>query len=882
LKDIQGNGSRAEELHTLVSNGQVTVVLEGNILTATELLNLDAPLSADIALRTEEIPKGNNLTAQRPPTSADDSASGYEKGSIWLDNVTGTQYLCLSPAVNDAEWAAVSQNRFLLAARNPTTSDSSDAGFRAFDLWLNQANGNVYVCQDSFPSYARWRQVTARDAVTERFTVEGAVATGTAINGSWFPEFPGRITKVTAFRASTAGTGGSTIVDVNIDGTTIFTTQSNRPTIAYDSGTGKAVVEEATIESGTFAKDARITVDVDAIDTGGDPSDLDVVLHVQYDADETYLTPQMVESGYFLQRLVRGQIEDELSADNPHSILHIAINGSGDIIATSTFSGGLHRIDPDTGKTLESIDTLGVSTGVVVTSGGDIYVADFWAGEVYRYPSGAGPAETVATIDVGVDVLALNDSEDKLYVGSTYFSSGLVELDISTPASFPVAPTVKIADVADPNDWIFGIAFKPGSDTELYLSNGVSVFKTTDITAGSPAFSLVSDEVFPGMIGFHPIDGLLYGSTIIDFTTSEEALFSIDTSTNEVSVVASLPDWVGTTEGLTISAAGRVYLSGAEEGFIAYYTAASGWVAVRRRDLNSPAGVAVNNLADGQTLLYVQDYGKTVFIDGRRGKRLDKIPISTIIFDSNGDPVDEDIFQPTSIATNSAGTRILTTSWFDGRIKEYDSTTKEVVAEVYGDSSGAPMNADYLDASNWVVIEHGPPFDFSGPPEVRMYPMDGGASSLIDDSLTLPVGILVVPNTLGPDLYVSDRSGGTISRLMLNGSIIAPVTVVTGLTKPEGMCLDPLDATTAFVVEADLSGTGGRITRWNLSTGAKTTFMNQLKVGLRDPAPAGFAAWWQINDVATDVHGNVYVTTNQTDSLYAAKVLPNKSRDAIQ
>lgn len=76
---------------------------------------------------------------------------------------------------------------------------------------------------------------------------------------------PANIT-ITAVRASvgTAPTGASAIFDVNKNGTTIFTTQSNRPTIAAGTQTDLADAIDVT----TFSAGDYLTVDIDQIGSG--------------------------------------------------------------------------------------------------------------------------------------------------------------------------------------------------------------------------------------------------------------------------------------------------------------------------------------------------------------------------------------------------------------------------------------------------------------------------------------------------------------------------------------------------------------------------------------------------------------------------------------
>ena len=97
--------------------------------------------------------------------------------------------------------------------------------------------------------------------VSPPFSHSGDLATGT---GSFkFYNDSGRTLTITAVRASlgTAPTGASVILDVNINGTTIYTTQANRPTIAVSQFT----VKNTTMDVTAWADGDYLTVDIDQI-----------------------------------------------------------------------------------------------------------------------------------------------------------------------------------------------------------------------------------------------------------------------------------------------------------------------------------------------------------------------------------------------------------------------------------------------------------------------------------------------------------------------------------------------------------------------------------------------------------------------------------------
>lgn len=109
------------------------------------------------------------------------------------------------------------------------------------------------------------------------FGVRGVVAV--AVGGARFYNDSGRTLTILSVRTSvgTAPTGASLIVDININGTTIFTTQANRPTIAVSGFTsGKVTNMDVT----TIADGQYFTVDVDQVGSTVAGADLDVQIAV--------------------------------------------------------------------------------------------------------------------------------------------------------------------------------------------------------------------------------------------------------------------------------------------------------------------------------------------------------------------------------------------------------------------------------------------------------------------------------------------------------------------------------------------------------------------------------------------------------------------------
>lgn len=107
--------------------------------------------------------------------------------------------------------------------------------------------------------------------VATQFT-SGAISTATGTY-RWYNDTDRPLT-IAAVRASagTAPTGSSLIVDVNIDGTTAYTTQANRPAIAVSTNTIAATLPDVT----SVAAGSYLSFDVDQVGSSVAGSNLTV------------------------------------------------------------------------------------------------------------------------------------------------------------------------------------------------------------------------------------------------------------------------------------------------------------------------------------------------------------------------------------------------------------------------------------------------------------------------------------------------------------------------------------------------------------------------------------------------------------------------------
>lgn len=101
------------------------------------------------------------------------------------------------------------------------------------------------------------------------FTKSGVLTTATGAMKFVLP-YAATLVSVT-LTAGTAPTGAAILVDVNKNGTTVFTTQGNRPTLAVSTTVGSA---SAAPDVTALAAGDYITVDIDQIGSTVAGSDL--------------------------------------------------------------------------------------------------------------------------------------------------------------------------------------------------------------------------------------------------------------------------------------------------------------------------------------------------------------------------------------------------------------------------------------------------------------------------------------------------------------------------------------------------------------------------------------------------------------------------------
>ena len=231
---------------------------------------------------------GGELTSLDAAVAAHDGAAAtyytifcYDCGCAQGARALSTLTAC--PVCSGTDIQAAYHNDNLDATTDPTVDDDGTQGYCEGSHWLNVSTGKAFVCLDNATGAAVWNQLISfyrkEVAWSSEKDADLEVAVGTHRIPILFAGTPTSIT-IKSIRAmvGTVPTGATIIVDIHKNGTTIFTTQGNRPTIAIsanDSG------EVTNMNVTTLAKGDYLTMDIDQIGSGDAGKDLVVVLEAE-------------------------------------------------------------------------------------------------------------------------------------------------------------------------------------------------------------------------------------------------------------------------------------------------------------------------------------------------------------------------------------------------------------------------------------------------------------------------------------------------------------------------------------------------------------------------------------------------------------------------
>lgn len=112
---------------------------------------------------------GFNVSAAAPTVNDDDEA-GYTTNELWFDTTGSGLYLSTSVATGAAAWqqvltatanpTAAAAPKVNSAAADPVVGDDTADGYVRGSVWINTADGGIFVCTDPAAGAAVWEELT--------------------------------------------------------------------------------------------------------------------------------------------------------------------------------------------------------------------------------------------------------------------------------------------------------------------------------------------------------------------------------------------------------------------------------------------------------------------------------------------------------------------------------------------------------------------------------------------------------------------------------------------------------------------------------------------------------------------------------------------------
>ena len=496
----------------------------------------------------------------------------------------------------------------------------------------------------------------------------------------------------------------------------------------------------------------------------------------------------------------------------------------GKLYVASVVGSEMLVLDPKDGRVLERLahaEGVDGPDDVAFAPDGSFYWTSILSGEVAgRRPDGT--RVVAAKLTPGVNPITFSDT-GRLFVAQCFFGTGLYELD---PAG--VRPPRSIRDDLGPKCGLNGMDWGP--DGRLYgarwFRNEVVSLNvdTGEMRTEATGFQVPAAVKFDSKGRLHVLDSLAGQVLRVEHAAAGR--------TKNVLVAQLSPG----LDNLAFSATDQLFVSSFVDGFVARIEADGTQTLLSPAGMSSPGGVAARTTSAGAEVVVAD-------LQALRGFNAATGAVSFAERNVLGVSA---VGSSLNVAID--GDRLILSSWVDNDVRVWDPATHSVVEQYT--ALGEPVAAVRFGRA-LAVVEH---------KLHRVILIEGGSKSVIAENLVAPTGLLV----RGYDLFMTERSAGTLVRLIADGKVLAvPEVVAAGLASPEGVAL----YRDGFaVVEA---GTGAVTVI--AADGTRSTVAS-LPVGLpagSDAQPPSFV----FNGIAATGDGALIVTDERARALL--RIAPN-------
>ena len=497
-----------------------------------------------------------------------------------------------------------------------------------------------------------------------------------------------------------------------------------------------------------------------------------------------------------------------------HGVHGLAVDAKGRLLAGTVVGSSMWEVDRTTGATKVFIAAPeGEADDIAIGPNGEMAWTSYLQGVVRYRENDAAPIRILAKDLPGINSLAFDPKNGKLYASQVFLGDAMHEIDVAG-----VKPTRLIAkDIGGfngfevgPDGMLYGPIWFKGQVAKMNPADGV-------ITVINSEFKIPAAANLDGK-------GNLW---VVDTNTGE--LSKVDLATGKKAVMKQLKPAI---DNLAIAPDGMVYVSNMADNSVQSYNPASGEVRLLTGGkLSVPGGIKL----DGDTL-WVADLFAFREVNVKSGAVKDVFRMQS-----------SDMEYPFAVGLSAK--QFALTSWFTGSVQIIDRATRKTSTTLHG--LKAPMDALFLNDGSLVFVE------IATGEVTRASGADFKERKIIAKALAGPVQMMV-----GKDgaLYVTEAAGNLTRINMTDGS---KTVVADKLALPEGVAQTPWG--TFIVAEAAVR----RLVEIDPTNGSRRMVAENLPIGL-EPGP-GLPPPNIPTGVAVGADGVIYLSADRHNAIYKIK-----------
>ena len=497
-----------------------------------------------------------------------------------------------------------------------------------------------------------------------------------------------------------------------------------------------------------------------------------------------------------------------------HGVHGLAVDAKGRLLAGTVVGSSMWEVDRTTGATKVFIAAPeGEADDIAIGPKGEMAWTSYLQGIVRYRENDAAPIRILAKDLPGINSLAFDQKNGKLYASQVFLGDAMHEIDVAG-----VKPPRLIAkDIGGFN------GFEVGPDGMLY---GPIWFKgqVAKMNPADGAITVINIEFkIPAAVNLDG-KGNLWA---VDTNTGE--LSKVELATGKKTVMKQLNPAI---DNLAIAPDGMIYVSNMADNSVQSYNPTSGDVRLLTGGkLSVPGGIKL----DGDTL-WVADLFAFREVNVKSGAVKDVFRMQS-----------SDMEYPFAVGVSAK--QFALSSWFTGSVQIIDRATRKTITTIH--DLKAPMDALFLDDGSLVYVE------IATGEITRASGADFKVRKVIAKDLAGPVQMMV-----GKDgaLYVTEAAGNLTRINMTDGS---KTVVADKLALPEGVAQTPWG--TFIVAEA----AARRLVEVDPANGSRRTVAENLPIGLE--AGPGLPPPNVPTGVAVGADGVIYMSADRNNAIYKIK-----------